>query len=87
MMDTVDKARAWDALADTFAKGESKERARCIGVIDTLVESLQEGLMTDAGLTIEDRLAMRHQIEALEVAASGIRLSTPQPNVDEGDGK
>jgi hypothetical protein len=87
MSEAVDKARAWDALAATFDKGVEKERARCIGVIETLLESLQEGLMTDAGLTEADREAMRHQIDALEVAAHSIRVSAPHPNADEGERK
>jgi hypothetical protein len=41
-----------------------------------LTESLSEGLMTDAGLTDADRIAMRHQIVAIgevwkEIGAEG----------------
>jgi NTP pyrophosphatase (non-canonical NTP hydrolase) len=39
----------------------------------TLIESLQEGLMTDAGLSDADRVGMNHQIVALEEAAASIR--------------
>lgn len=46
---------------------------KAISIIETLIESLEEGLMTDAGLTEEDRTAMRHQIEALEVAKEQIQ--------------
>lgn len=36
-------------------------------MIDTLEESLQEGLMTDAGLTADDRMKMKAQLDALDV--------------------
>ena len=49
------------------------ERKRILSHIDCLIESLQEGLMTDAGLSKLDRQKMRAQIDALEVAAAAIR--------------
>lgn len=50
---------------------------KAIGVIDTLIESLSEGLMTDAGLPKADRVAMEHQITALEIAKDGIAALEP----------
>ena len=40
-------------------------------------ESLQEGIMTDAGLTSADKRAMNHQVEAIKVVADEIRKITP----------
>lgn len=48
--------------------------------IDTLVESLQEGLMTDAGLTEQDRRAMRDQIAALDEAKATITVNEIDPH-------
>lgn len=31
-----------------------------------LTESLQEGMMTDCGLTSDDKRAMRHQVDAID---------------------
>ena len=53
------------------------ERKRILSHIDCLIESLQEGLMTDAGLSKLDRQKMRAQIDALEVAAAAIREGQP----------
>lgn len=50
-----------------------------IGVIDTLIESLSEGLMTDAGLTKADRSGMKYQITALELAKDIISTLTTEP--------
>lgn len=49
------------------------ERERLLSHIDGLIETLQEGLMTDAGLSKLDRQKMRAQIDALDVAAAAIR--------------
>lgn len=49
-----------------------------IGVVDTLIESLAEGMMTDAGLTKADRVGMKHQITALEIAKDGISALTTE---------
>jgi len=54
--------------ADDFAVGVKAAQS----VVDTLIESLEEGLMTDAGLAGDDRIAMRHQIGALGVASAEI---------------
>jgi len=54
-----------------------REGRTAIGVIDTLLESLQEGLMTDANLTEEDRVAMQHQINALDTAKEEIEAISP----------
>ncbi len=45
---------------------------KATGVIDTLIESLSEELMTDAGLLKADRVIMKHKISALELAKDGI---------------
>ena len=42
----------------------------------TETESLMEGLETDAGLTNDDRNAMRHQIDAIEVIEDNIFKQT-----------
>lgn len=39
----------------------------CLTEVEELIESLEEGLMTDADLTKKDRELMSAQIEALEV--------------------
>lgn len=55
------------------------ERAarRTVDEADTLIESLREGVMTDAGLTEADRFQMRAQVDVLDVfkedAARSIR--------------
>lgn len=49
------------------------ERERILSHIDGLLETLQEGLMTDAGLSKLDRQKMRAQIDALDVVAAAIR--------------
>jgi len=46
-----------------------------MAMIDTDIESLQEGLMTDAGLSRADKVAMNAQIEALEVTKNTINGS------------
>jgi len=66
---TVQVALATSAIL--AAKAE--ERQGALNEIDTLIESLNEGLMTDAGLTQADRDGMTHQVMALHVAADTIR--------------
>jgi len=61
------------ALIAAEQRGAERENRLAIGDIDTLIESVREGLMTDSDLTAEDRVAMQHQIEALDVAANAIR--------------
>lgn len=46
--------------------------------VGNLEESLQEGLMTDAGLTAADRTAMGHQLEALGVCGEDIFCEEPE---------
>lgn len=43
-----------------------------------LTESLQEGIMTDGGLTADDKKAMNHQVTAIEEASKDIRSETPE---------
>lgn len=51
------------------ARREALEEAarRTVDEADTLIESLREGIMTDAGLTLDDRRQMRDQIDALGI--------------------
>lgn len=73
--ETHGKSKEWWS---TCAEALSRTGAvKAIGVIDTLIESLSEGLMTDAGLTKADRVAMEHQITALEIAKDGIAALVP----------
>lgn len=41
-----------------------------------LTESLQEGIMTDYGLTDADKLAMNHQVDAIEAVEQDIGAET-----------
>lgn len=68
--------------ADASARADGVREG--VGVVDTLIESLQEGLMTDADLTAGDRIAMRHQVVALDEAATAIRALI---NKDAGGGR
>lgn len=62
-----------DFAANVIAQAIMAERRKAADRVDTLRESLMEGLMTDAGLTKADRIAMNHQLEALAVASKEIR--------------
>lgn len=61
------------AILAAEKRGEKREYKRAIDEIDMLVESLMEGLMTDAGLTAADRSAMNHQINALGALSDAFR--------------
>lgn len=54
--------------ADALLSARESERKAVRDHIDTLSESLQEGLMTDAGLSRMDRAKMKAQLDALDVA-------------------
>lgn len=83
MVDGYGKLDAEAAVADRNAEAISRTGAvKATGVIDTLIESLSEGLMTDAGLSKADRDAMRHQISALETAKA--EISALEPTAPEG---
>lgn len=71
--------RGADADEQAIAKALAGERERCAGAVETLIESVNEGLMTDAGLTDADVVAMKHQVEALDVAVEAIRTPHPSP--------
>jgi hypothetical protein len=66
----IGNAVAWP---EDVARAILAERERCAGSVEVLRESLLEGLMTDGDLTAEDRVAMNHQLEALQIALDCIR--------------
>ncbi|KFL28179.1 hypothetical protein JP74_02930 [Devosia sp. 17-2-E-8] len=70
-------------IEEAFA---ARANQAAIDVIDTLVESLNEGLMTDAGLTKADISAMKHQVEALNIAKDEI-LALPAPALSRAEGQ
>lgn len=47
--------------------------AKCVN----LNESLLEGIMTDAGLTAAEKVAMNHQVAAIDVALKDIESESP----------
>ncbi|UXN70930.1 hypothetical protein N8A98_07005 [Devosia neptuniae] len=63
----------WLGIARAITAAVAAEREACVGHIMTVVESLMEGRMTDAGLTKKDHIEMQAQIEALEVVADEIQ--------------
>lgn len=54
------------AGAGEFQRGAEAERKSWTDAADTLIESLQEGIMTDAGIKQSDRDKMQAQIDALD---------------------
>ncbi|MEQ9634630.1 MAG: hypothetical protein RLW68_00950 [Devosia marina] len=62
-----------ETLAAALKAAVEAERKRAVGEVETLIESLNEGIMTDGDLTKADVIAMRHQLEALNLAAGAIR--------------
>ncbi len=71
--DGWNRPKTVEVIARAILAAKAEERQGAIGEIDTLIESLNEGLMTDSDLTNTDRVAMGHQIEALNVAADILR--------------
>ena len=60
-------------IARAISAAVAAEREACFGHIMTVVESLMEGRMTDAGLSKKDHIEMQAQIEALEVVADELQ--------------
>lgn len=71
----IREARLADAtaIAKAIQSSVEAERSRAAGEVETLIESLNEGLMTDGDLSKADVIAMRHQLEALHLAVDAIR--------------
>jgi hypothetical protein len=76
------EAYALSQAAAALENPHKSEGQVALDVIDELWESLQEGLMTDADLTKQDRLLMKAQVECLEVVKRDImaRLGMEKPN-------
>ena len=77
------KARAALPARAPEGSGIQAERQAWIDAADALIESLQEGIMTDAGIKQSDREKMRAQIDALDALkqerAAMLSASPPPP--------
>lgn len=87
-----DRNEAFRTANEMFDKADKAEkslrRALELGVIcgrmlaeakcGNEIESLQEGIMTDAGLTKADKIAMNHQVNAIEVTRKEVARIAPK---------
>lgn len=65
-------------LQRAFELGAIAMRRLAMAQCGNATESLQEGIMTDVGLTKADKRAMNHQVDAIEEVENDIARQAPE---------